>query len=249
VGERRQGKTWLLSYLQLMAPTHSLLGPAYRVACVSATHPQCGSLAGFVRHVLDEFHVPLLSPDSVQPPLTWLAHEVRSLKKLGIVPVLCIDEFEGFTNTQEFTRSFVEGLRALTQDDGLVLVTGSRRPLKELIEHLTGETSPLFNIVHQISLRPFDEQEARAFVEAKSTQVSFSEEEQEYFLRRAALYTVHGDPYWPPLRLQLVGQMLLDEKLLPAGQQAASQAERTRAQNEFKARLDETYQSVIRQGS
>jgi len=247
VGERREGKTWLLTYLQLVAPTYSLSGSAYRVARVSATHPQCAHLAGFVRHVLDAFHVSLLSADLPLPPLSQLAREVRNLKKLGIAPILCIDEFEGFTNTQEFTSSFVEGLRALTQDDGLILVTASRRPLKELIENLTGETSPLFNTVQQISLHPFDEQEARAFVEAKSTQVGFHEEEQEYFLRWGTLYTTHGDPYWPPLRLQLVGQVLLDEKLLPAGQQAASQADKIRARLELKARLDETYHSVVRQ--
>ena len=51
--------------------------------------------------------------------------------------MLCIDEFEGFEDKQEFNQNFVEGLRAMTQDDGLVLITASRRPLADVIVDLT----------------------------------------------------------------------------------------------------------------
>lgn len=246
VGERRSGKTWLLDYLQLVAPTHGTLGPAYRVGCVSATHPQSKSLANFVRRALEELKVPQHSVDLSLPPLGQLSRGVRDLKEQGIRPVLCIDEFEGFANRQEFNNDFVEGLRALAQDDGLVLVTVSKRPLKELIEDLTGQTSPLFNIVQQMRLHPFTEQEAREFVRAKSEEADFDERECGHFLRWATLYNTNGEPYWPPLRLQLVGQMLLDDKQTAQGSPAGYQLDDIRYQSEFTRRLDETYQAVVR---
>ena len=247
VGERRMGKTWLLTYLQLVAPTHSMLGSAYRIAYVSASHPQSKSVASFVLRALDELKVPPHSIDLSQPPLNQFARGVQDLKKQGISPVLCIDEFDGFDNKQEFTHEFMEGLRALAQDDGLVLVTASKRPLKEIIENLTGQTSPLFNIVQQIRLQPFTENEAREFVHDKSDRAGFNTKEQDYFLRCGKLYNASGEPYWPPLLLQLVGQMLLDDKQAVQGNAAGFQVDDVLYQSDFKRRLDEAYQAVVRQ--
>jgi len=246
VGERRSGKTWLLTYLQLVAPTHAKLGPACRVAYLSANHPQCKSVEGFVLRVLEELRMPVHAADADQPPLSMLSQGVRDLKKLGIVPVLCIDEFEGFDNRQEFQHDFVEGLRALTQDDGLVLITASKRPLREVIEDLTGQTSPLFNIVQQITLRPFTEQEASEFVRDKSDQAGFDEKARDHFLRWARFYTTQGKPYWPPLRLQLVGQMLLDDMQEAGDDQLGARLADSRHQSEFERRLNETYRAVVR---
>ena len=105
------------------------------------------------------------------------------------------------------------------ESDGLVLVTASKRPLKELIdEDLTGQTSPLFNMVQQMPLLPFTEQEAREFVSDKSDMAGFTEKESDFFFNQSLLYKSNGGtPYWPPLRLQLVGQMLLDDKRLTTG--------------------------------
>ncbi len=245
VGERRMGKTWLLTYLQLIAPTHSTLGPVYHIGYVSASHPQSKSVAGFVQRALEELKIPTHSVDLKQPPLSQLSQGVRDLKRQGIFPVLCIDEFDGFDNRQEFNHGFIEGLRALAQDDGLVLVTASKRPLRELIEDLTGQTSPLFNIVQQIRLHPFIEQEARDFVRDKSDRAAFNAQEHDYFLRWSTLYNANGEQYWPPLRLQLVGQMLLDDKNAQ-GSSAGSQVDDAHYQGEFKRRLDEAYQAIVR---
>jgi hypothetical protein len=247
VGERRMGKTWLLTYLQLVAPTHSMLGSAYRIAYVSASHPQSKTVASFVLRALDELKVPSHSIDLSQPPLNQFARGVQDLKRQGISPVLCIDEFDGFDNKQEFTHEFMEGLRALAQDDGLVLVTASKRPLKEIIENLTGQTSPLFNIVQQIRLQPFTENEASEFVHDKSNRAGFNAKEQDYFLRCGKLYNASGEPYWPPLLLQLVGQTLFEDKQAAQGNAAGFQVDDVRYQSEFKRRLDEAYQAVVRQ--
>jgi AAA domain len=246
VGERRMGKTWLLTYLQLVAPTHGTLGSAYRIGYVSASHPQSKTIASFVLRALDELKVPQHSIDLSQSPLSQFSRGVQDLKKQGIFPVLCIDEFDGFDNRQEFTHEFMEGLRALAQDDGLVLVTASKRPLKEIIENLTGQTSPLFNIVQQIRLQPFTENEARDFVHDKSDRAGFNTKEHDYFLRCSTLYNTNGESYWPPLLLQLVGQMLLDDKQAAQGNAVVFQVNDVRYQSDFKRRLDEAYQAVVR---
>lgn len=246
VGERRSGKTWLLTYLQLVTPTHSKLGQTHRIAYVSATHPQNKTLEGFVRSALEELKFPQSSYDPSLQPLSQLSRSIRILKKLGTSPVLCIDEFEGFNNRQEFNVDFVEGLRAMAQDDGLALVIASRSPLKELIEDLTGQTSPLFNIVQQISLYPFTEQEAREFVYDKSNIAGFTKKESEFFFSQSTLHNTSGDPYWPPLRLQLVGQMLLDDKQSEQGRPLDDKLDEFRYQSEFEKHLDESYQAVVR---
>jgi hypothetical protein len=247
IGERRIGKTWLLTYLQLVAPTHSTLGPAYRIGYVSASHPQCKTVASFVSRALEELNVPSHPIDLSQSPLSQFARGVQDLKKQGISPVLCIDEFDGFDNKQEFTHEFMEGLRALAQDDGLVLVTASKRPLKEIIENLTGRTSPFFNIMQQIRLLPFTENEAREFVHDKSDRAVFNAKEQDYFLHCSTVYNTNGEPYWPPLLLQLVGQMLLDDRQAAPGNAAGFQVDDVHYQSDFKRRLDEAYQAVVRQ--
>ena len=94
VAERRAGKTWLLTYLQLIAPISNKLGSAYRIGYVSATHPQNKTLVGFVRSVLEELKVQQSSPDPCLQPLSRLSRAVRGLKQLGLRAVLCIDEFE-----------------------------------------------------------------------------------------------------------------------------------------------------------
>jgi hypothetical protein len=58
VGERRIGKTWLMEYLQLIAPTHPDLGPRFRIGYLSATNPECETLAGFAMKALQTLKVP-----------------------------------------------------------------------------------------------------------------------------------------------------------------------------------------------
>ena len=73
--------------------------------------------------------------------------------------MLCIDEFAGLIGKPDFDKLFLSGLRAIAEDEGLVLITASRQPLHEVIEHIIGESSPLFNIMPQLTLKPFTEQE------------------------------------------------------------------------------------------
>ncbi len=246
IGDYRAGKSWLMQYLQQIAPTHPQLGPNVRIGRLSATNPQCQTLGGFVKRALEVLNVPLHQSNSRQSPLERLTLAARDLQTLGIIPVLCIDEFAGMIGRPGFDKNFVAGLRAIATDEGLVLITASREPLHKVIEHLTGEDSPLFNIMPEILLKPFTKSEAEMFISEKSQQAGLNQDEQAFFLECAVIYQSDGTKSWPPLRLQLVGQMFLTEKDLAAAGQDMYDFQDLFYRANFQKRLDEQYKAVVR---
>jgi hypothetical protein len=246
VGDYRIGKSWLIQYLIQSVPAHPQLGQRVHIGRLSATHPQSQTLAGFVKRALEVLNVPEYRASSRETPLQHLANAVRNLKALGIIPVLCIDEFAGLIGKPDFGKDFITGLRAIAEDDGLVLITASRHPLYEIIHHLTGDTSPLFNIMQELPLKGFNEQEARHFVAYKGRLAGFHQDELRLFLNSAAMLQPDGSQSWPPLRLQLVGQLLLSEKQRTTGQPAYDPKDPV-YQRVFKQRVDEAYLAVVNQ--
>ncbi len=202
VGPRRSGKTWLVRYLQYVA-AHEL-GSRFVVRYIDATMPSCSTVAGFVDEVLEEFGLPV---SRSQRGLVALEKGLKSLKEKKKLPVLCIDEFEGFGKQQEFTLDFYRALRAMTQKFDLALVVVSRSPLSQVIGR-DGETSGFFNIFEMCMLEPFGVQEAREFIQAKGQQANFGRLEYACMWK----YGEISEQKWPPLRLQLVGKLLLGEK-------------------------------------
>jgi hypothetical protein len=154
------------------------------------------------------------------------------LKVKGIVPVLCIDEFEGFGNRAEFTLDFFRALRAMTQKFDLVLVAISRSPLSAIVGKDV-ETSGFFNIFEPLALEPFDLQEASEFIQVKGQLASFTEIEYQYMWR----YGEESEQEWPPLRLQLVGKMLLADR----GQSVQDPL----SWQKFEQRLEDVYRGVV----
>lgn len=244
VGDYRIGKSWMMQYLQQRAP--SQLGSHVHVGKLSATHPQSQTPAGFVKRALEVLEIPVHKTGAHVAPLERLAIAARELKTLGIIPVLCIDEFAGIIGKPGFDKDFVMGLRAIAEDEGLVLVTASKQSLHEVIENMTGETSPLFNIMPEIALKPFSEAEAKIFISEKSQQAGFSKNEQAFFLECAAIDRPDGKKGWPPMRLQLVGQILLMEKRRAAEEKRAYAVNDLSYQEDFKRRLDEQYLAVVK---
>ena len=165
-GEYRAGKSWLLQYVQQIAPIHRQLGTHVKVGKFSATHPQCQTVEGFVKRALETLNLPDHNGTHARKlQLAQLAIAVRDCKKLDIIPVLCIDEFAGLIGKPGFDTTFLNELRSIAEDDGLVLIAASRQPLHEVIEQMTGQTSPLFNIMPRLPLKPFTEPEAQAFID------------------------------------------------------------------------------------
>ena len=122
------------------------------------------------------------------------------------VPILCIDEFERLTHHPECDLQFFEGLRAITEI-GLGLVVLSKEPLIEIVSEAT-RTSPFFNVFLTLPLRPFDREDAEKFFQEKGAQAQFTEQERAYMLA----YGQSEKEQFPPLRLQLVGETLLNDK-------------------------------------
>ncbi len=237
VGPRRIGKTWLMQYIRLVIPIQ--FGSRFRIAYIDATSPRCATVSGFVATVLEEmdtFNAPLAQRSL---DLVDMEQAVRNMKADGYIPVLCIDEFEGLTNEETFNLRFFTSLRAIAQA-GLTLIISSKRPLIQLVSD-TLKTSPFFNIFEKLTLRPFSVKEAETFVSAKSDLAKFNQQERDCLLRYGRI----GEQGWPPARLQLIGALLLEEKLLSEQEDADDyRPEDPDYWHDFEQRLEEKYQEM-----
>jgi hypothetical protein len=178
VGPRRIGKTWLMQYMRLVAPTQ--FGSRFRVAYIDATSPRCATVDGFVSVALEELGIQNSHPSQNALDLAYMERMVKNLKEQGYTLVLCIDELEGLTNEDMFDLHFFTGLRAIAQT-GLALVVASKRSLIDLVS-TTLKTSPFFNIFEKLTLQPFSRKEAEAFVNAKSQLAGFDTQERDLLL-------------------------------------------------------------------
>ncbi len=231
IGPRRIGKTWLIEYLIQVAPDQ--LGPGYRVGYLNATMPRCDTVSGFTEAALESLGVRIW-PRETSLNLKVLEAATKKLQEHNLIPILCIDEFEGFSNQAEFNLPFFRGLRAIS-DEGLRLVIASKRTLLSIVGN-DGHTSGFFNIFEACLLKPFDEKDTREFIQIKGEQAKFSEQERTLLLK----YGQQGELQWYPLRLQLAGKMLLDDK--NAG---SCRPNETDYQRSFTTRLEEKYQAVV----
>jgi transcriptional regulator with XRE-family HTH domain len=244
IGKRRIGKTWLLSYLRLVAPTQ--LGPRYHIAYVDATLPSCNTLDDLTATMLGASGILAIERATANEHLTMLEKAVRELAEKQETLVLCIDEFESLCDKAGFEMTVLERLRAMT-NLGLCLLTASRYPLLRVITEKvgkSGETSPFFNVFEQITLKPFTRKEAEAFAQAKSLQAGFTEQEYAYLLQLGQ--EEEGNQQWPPLRLQLVGKMIEEDKIWSARDPLYPYLPADpHYWQEFQVRLEEKYQGVV----
>lgn len=241
VGPRRIGKTWLMKYLKLVAPAR--LGSQARVGYLDATAPSCATLPGFTAGALRALDIASTGQmERETAPLAVLERAVIDLRHKNQVPILCIDEFENLCRHDDHRGMMLEHLRAISQA-GLGLVVASKQPLIEIVD-TAEQTSPFFNVCRQVSLYPFSRPDAEGFVQAKAEQVGLSEEESEYLLAYAREVDREA---WYPLRLQLVGALLYEDKLL--AEQEHPDYYRPQAADywqEFTERVNEIYQGAVR---
>jgi len=231
IGPRRIGKTWLIEYLIQVAPDQ--LGPSYRIGYLNATLPQCDTVAGFTEAALESLGVRI---QRQQAPfnLKALAAAIKKLQENQLSPILCIDEFEGFSNKTEFNLLFFRELRAISST-GLGLVVASKRTLMNIIGN-DGYASGFFNIFEACILRPFNEKEATEFVQIKGDQAKFNEQERQLLFQ----FGQQGEQQWHPLRLQLAGKLLLDDK-----NEGNCHPQEREYQQTFAAKLEEKYLAVV----
>jgi transcriptional regulator with XRE-family HTH domain len=243
-GQRRIGKTWLLSYLRLVASTE--LGPGYHIGYIDATMPSCDTLHDLTASMLEVLHISSSGSSTTTEHLALLEKAVKELSEKKETLVLCIDEFEGLCDKPGFHMTILERLRAIT-NLGLSMVIASRHPLVSVIAQKvgkSGETSPFFNVFEQITLKPFIRKEAEAFARAKSKQAGFTEQEYASLLKYGQ--EEESKEQWPPLRLQLVGKMIEEDKILSAEEPLYPHLPSDpNYWQEFKVRLEEKYQGVV----
>jgi len=239
VGPRRIGKTWFMSCLRLIASKE--LGSRYLIGYLDATTARCATAVGFTASAIEALGRERHTFDSADGGLASLEQVIQELTSKNQVPVLCIDEFEGFGNRQVFDLHFFTALRAMTQN-GLCLIVASKIPLIDFISDY-GKTSGFFNVFEQLRIRPFSSKEAERFVQSKADETGLTGQEQQYLLQ----YGQQGGEYWP-IRLQLAGKMLLEDKVLAAREQDQDyyRPEDLSYWQEFERRFRETYGGVMR---
>jgi len=240
VGPRRIGKTWLMEYLRHILPAQ--FGFRVPFAYVDVTSPSCVTVDGFVSLALEEWGYSKLQSLPSTLTMRHLERTVKEMKRQGTIPLLCVDEFEGFTYHEDvFDLQFFANLRSIA-GSGLVLIVASKRPPLEIISQ-EFQSSPFFNILEQVTLKAFDEKEAEAFIQAKSDQAGFTAQECEYFKYYGKIDRQEG---WPPVRLQLVGTLLLEAKQLAIQAGYASyQSNDSFYWYNFAKRLEEMYEKVV----
>jgi hypothetical protein len=235
IGPRRIGKTWLISYLRLVAEEQ--LGSSYCIGYLDATSPSCSTKAGFIQKALVALDCPQLIPSNQEPQMKLLENAIGVLKAKNKTPVLCIDEFEGFQDEEEFDLQFFNNLRALALN-GLVLIVASGIPLANLLRNKINGPSPLFNIFFNIKLQPFMEDEAAEFIRVKSLQAGFTEDEQD-LLWSCGIEDQDNQKVWPPALLQFAGQLIIEERVKV--NYKPNDAEYC---EQFKQRLEDRYRDI-----
>jgi hypothetical protein len=239
IGPRRIGKSWLVTYLRLVMPDE--LGAGFRLGYIDTTWPSCATEEGFIIAALKALDYPSFSLPE-HPDLISLEHFVKDMVAKKQTPVLCVDEFERLTQRREFDLAFFTELRSITQS-GLGMVVVSKDPLIDIAsENL--KTSPFFNVFVQLRLVPFNQEDAEQFAKEKSTQAGFTDQERAYLLKYAQMSNQQA---WPPLRLQLVGELLLNDKRLSARTgNRYYRPEDPEYWIEFKERVQDMYQGMVK---
>ncbi len=269
IGPRRIGKSWLIEYLLLVAPTE--LGSEYLVVSIDVTSARCDTVAGFAEYILSELReeasnrqnalevleleLDLLAKEKLKPQpniLVVLERAIQNLSRTGAVPIVCIDEFTGLfdrmerkryrVRKREFDISFFRSLRVMCTSKGmnLVLVIASQETLKKIVGQ-AGHASGFFNIFYQITIRPFTQSEAEEFVETKGNQALFTDIERNQVMKLGMQGRGTSRVYWPA-RLELIGEMILYDKVVDS---IHYQPQNPRYWKQLKERMEERYHAVF----
>ncbi len=244
VGPRRIGKTWLMSFLQFAIADEP--GTRYRAGYIDATRPSCDTPAGFTACALEALGMSVASSMRAHLNLAALEETIKDPRARQEAPILCIDKFEAFGDHAVFDHQFFSELRSLTSPGlRLCLVIASKTPLIDIVGDI-GKTSGFFNIFEQLTLRPFNSEEADEFIDAKGAQAGFNDQERDYLRVNGREYGPKG-PQWPPLRLQIAGALLeRDKKLATTGHPGHYRPADVAYWKEFEERLNEKYRGMVK---
>lgn len=173
VGKRRIGKSSLLYHFS-QTYEHLVHNPQrYVVIYLDLQDIQCQREVGLYHAVARQFfNLPKVrSQRALTRPFQVSSFQRQNFstamaewKRQGVVPVLCLDEFEAlFSHPKEFDDGFFENLRSLMNSNNLMLVIASHRKL-DFYRHRYGLNSAFFNLGQVLTLGELKEQEARELV-------------------------------------------------------------------------------------
>jgi hypothetical protein len=197
VGPRRIGKSSLLWYVTQRYSAFLQDAATYRFVYLDLQDARCHTLEGLLGQMTTQLGI---RGKIGQLSLVTFQDAIIALRQQGILPVICLDEFEELVERQTaFPVDVYDSWRSLMNRHALAFITASKAPLPDLAQ--AGKyTSAFFNVFTSIPLGEFNDSEARQLI-ARGAHCDhpFTPREQENLLRLAGRY---------PYKLQLAGSLL-----------------------------------------
>ncbi|MDJ0775471.1 MAG: AAA-like domain-containing protein [Mastigocoleus sp. MO_167.B18] len=169
VGEKQIGKSSLLYYFSLIWSERVKDPNKYVVIYVSLKKASCQQEENFYEIVAQKLLScsavqvkPVLNQLLGQKPLNRIgfSRAITEFENQGLLPVLCLDDFENLLKYQEeFDNGFYDNLRALMDNNVLMLILASREILNIYADKYRFVSS-FFNVGHVIQLDRFTPDEA-----------------------------------------------------------------------------------------
>jgi uncharacterized protein len=173
VGRRRIGKSSLLYHFFQTYEQRVPDPTRYVVTYLSLQDARCQEEDGFYQAVARQLLHNLAvqrNPALIEPlrvkPFNRLAFSAAmgQYKRLGVMPVLCLDEFGPlFRYPEEFDNGFFDNLRSLMESRVLMLVVASHRQL-DFYQRRHKLTSAFFKLWQVLTLNELTEKEAEELV-------------------------------------------------------------------------------------
>jgi serine/threonine protein kinase len=217
IGERRIGKTSLLSYLANPDVSAGLGLTPDRFCMVyvdfqgltdiTPTRFWQRILKKMSRSICDESLKP--SIDKLSEQSTFDLFDLEDLFQItmdkGLTIALLMDEFEYVTENPNFKSDFFGGLRALAIHSGVALLPATRSELVDLCHSDEIKGSPFFNIFANVVLRPFSRDEVEEMFECytQNSEVEFTPQEKDFIWATGGGY---------PIFTQMAGHYLMEGK-------------------------------------
>lgn len=167
-GERRIGKSSLLYHFYQTWRQRVQDSSRYAVVYLSLQDARATTEAALYDAVAAALRPAL--PRRLHPALQQandrigFARLVETCCQQGILPVLCLDEFETlFRHRQAFDDDFYDAMRALMDRNQMMLVLASHQPV-DVYSHQQRLTSRFFNLGHTMRLGELSDEEADELV-------------------------------------------------------------------------------------
>lgn len=217
IGERRIGKTSLLTYLANpeVAAELGLTPDKFCLVYVDFQGLTDITPQRFWQRVLQRISRSICD-ESLKPAIQTLGQEseldlfdledvFQSTVDRGFTIVLLMDEFEYVTQNTNFKSDFFGGLRALAIHHGLALVPSTRRELADLCHSEEIKGSPFFNIFANVVLKPFSHTEVIEMLDGytASGEFAFTSQEQDFIWKLGGGY---------PFFVQIAGHYVIEGK-------------------------------------